>query len=112
MGNRVEANSHCPIATAIGFVWNLSRPLAGLTDHRWKLWPVGELTGDTLLTLISVFVLVDNAIAFQKTRMASHVGRMINRWRPQECLVLERRLWQWTIGDVMMPDGPPQPRVG
>jgi hypothetical protein len=52
----------------LGFVCGVIGLLAGLTDHLWKLGPVGWFTGGALLTLIAVFVLVDGAIAYQKSK--------------------------------------------
>ena len=56
------------IAAALGFVCGVIGLLAGLTDHIWKLWPVGWFTGGTLLTLVALFLLLDGAIASQKSR--------------------------------------------
>jgi hypothetical protein len=52
----------------LGFVCGVIGLLACLTDHLWKLGPVGWFTGGALLTLIAVFVLVDGAIAYQKSK--------------------------------------------
>ncbi|MGH7255475.1 MAG: hypothetical protein ACREI3_06830, partial [Nitrospirales bacterium] len=54
----------------VGFVCGIIGMLAGLTDHTWKLWPMGWFTGGALLALISLFILVDGAIAFQKAKLA------------------------------------------
>lgn len=59
------------IGATVGFACGLVGLLAGLTDHIWKLRPIGWFTGGTLLTLIAVFVLVDGAIAYQKARVAA-----------------------------------------
>jgi hypothetical protein len=40
---------------------------AGLTDHLWKLTPLGWFTGGTLLALIAVYVLLDGAVSFEKS---------------------------------------------
>ena len=56
------------IAAALGFVCGVLGLLAGLTEHIWKLWPVGWFAGGTLLTLLALFLLVDGAIASQKSR--------------------------------------------
>lgn len=58
------------IGAALGFVCGLIGLLAGLTDHMWKLGPVGWFTGGALLTLIALSLLADGAIAFQKSRIA------------------------------------------
>lgn len=55
---------------ALGFVCGVLGLLAALTEHAWKLSPFGWFLGGMLLTLIAVFVLVDGAIAYQKTRVA------------------------------------------
>ena len=56
------------IAAALGFVCGVIGLLAGLTDHIWKLWPVGWFSGGTLLTLVALFLLLDGVIASQKSR--------------------------------------------
>ncbi len=58
------------VAGALGFVCGLIGLLAGLTGYTWKLGAIGWFTGGGLLILIAVYVLVDGAIAFQKTRAA------------------------------------------
>jgi hypothetical protein len=55
----------------LGFVCGVIGLVAGLTGHSWKLGPVGWFAGGALLTLIAVFVLVDGAIAYQKSKGAS-----------------------------------------
>jgi hypothetical protein len=60
------------LGAALGFVCGVIGLLAGLTDHTWKLWPIGWFTGGGLLTMIALFILVDGAIAFQKARTAPH----------------------------------------
>ena len=51
------------IGTALGFACGVIGLVAGLTDHVWKLWPMGWFGGGALLVLISLFALVDAAIA-------------------------------------------------
>ncbi len=58
------------IAAGFSFVCGVLGLLAGLTDHLWKLGPIGWFTGGGLLILIAVYVLIDGAIAFQKARAA------------------------------------------
>lgn len=55
------------IGAALGFLCGVIGLLAGLTQHVWKLGPLGWFTGGTLLTLLAVYALVDGAIAFQKS---------------------------------------------
>ena len=54
------------IGAALGFVCGVIGLLAGLTDHVWKLGPLGWFTGGTLLTLLALYALVDGAAAQQK----------------------------------------------
>jgi len=54
------------IAGALGFVCGVLGLLAGLTDHLWKLGPIGWFTGGGLLALIALVVLVDGAVAYEK----------------------------------------------
>ena len=56
------------ITAALGFVCGVIGLLAALTDHTWKLWPMGWFTGGGLLTLIALFLLLDGAIASLKFR--------------------------------------------
>jgi hypothetical protein len=56
------------IAAALGFVCGIIGLLAGLTEHTWKLWPFGWFTGGSLLTLLALFLLLDGAIASQRSR--------------------------------------------
>ena len=55
------------VAAAMGFACGLIGLLAGLTDHLWKLGPIGWFTGGGLLTLLALVVLVDGAIAYEKS---------------------------------------------
>jgi hypothetical protein len=57
------------IGVALGFVCGVIGLLAGLTDHTWKLGPIGWFTGGILLTLVAGWALVDGAIAFRKTQL-------------------------------------------
>lgn len=56
------------IAAGLSFLCGVVGLLAGLTEHTWKLWPMGWFTGGTLLALIALFVLLDGTIASQKSR--------------------------------------------
>ena len=56
------------IGAVLGFACGVIGLVAGLTDHAWKLLPFGWFTGGALLTLISLFALVDAAIAQHKPR--------------------------------------------
>jgi hypothetical protein len=57
------------ISAALGFVCGVIGLLAGLTQHVWKLGPIGWFTGGTLLTLLALYALVDGTIASQKTQL-------------------------------------------
>ncbi|MBI5910309.1 MAG: hypothetical protein HY848_10200 [Betaproteobacteria bacterium] len=57
------------IGAALGFLCGVIGLLAGLTEHVWKLGPLGWFTGGTLLTLLAVYALVDGAIALQKSEL-------------------------------------------
>ncbi len=57
------------ICAALGFLCGVIGLLAGLTQHVWKLGPLGWFTGGALLTLLAVYALVDGAIAFQKASL-------------------------------------------
>ncbi len=57
------------IGAALGFLCGVIGLLAGLTQHVWKLGPLGWFTGGTLLTLLAVYALVDGAIASQKSEL-------------------------------------------
>ena len=56
------------IGAALGFLCGVIGLLAGLTQHTWKLGPLGWFTGGTLLTLLAVYALVDCATASQKSQ--------------------------------------------
>lgn len=56
------------IGAALGFLCGVIGLLAGLTQHTWKLAPLGWFTGGTLLTLLAVYALIDGATAGQKTQ--------------------------------------------
>ena len=64
----VKRTTIARLAGALGFVCGVIGLVAGLTGYTWKLWPLGWFTGGTLLTLLAVFVLLDGAIAYQKSR--------------------------------------------
>lgn len=42
--------------------------VAGMTDHSWKLEPMGWFQGGTLMAALSLYALVDAAIAQHKPR--------------------------------------------
>lgn len=56
------------IGVALGFLCGLIGLGAGFTSHVWKLGATGWFTGGALLTLISLTVLLDGAVGFEKTR--------------------------------------------
>jgi hypothetical protein len=56
------------IAAALAFVCGIIGLLAGLTEHTWKLWPFGWFTGGSLLMLLALFLILDGAIASQRSR--------------------------------------------
>ncbi len=57
------------IGAALGLLCGVIGLLAGLTQHVWKLGPLGWFTGGALLTLLALYALVDGVIAFQKTQL-------------------------------------------
>lgn len=57
------------IGAALGFLCGVIGLLAGLTQHVWKLGPLGWFTGGTLLALLAVYALVDGAIASRKSEL-------------------------------------------
>lgn len=56
------------IAGALGIACGVIGLVAGMTDHSWKLEPMGWFQGGTLMMLVSLFALVDAAIAQHKPR--------------------------------------------
>lgn len=56
------------IGAGLGLLCGWIGLLAGITEHTWKLWPVGWFTGGTLLALLALFALLDGAIVAQKSR--------------------------------------------
>ena len=56
------------IGAALSFACGVIGLLAGLTEHTWRLMPMGWFTAGCLGALIALFVLIDGAIAFQKPR--------------------------------------------
>ena len=58
------------LGAALGFVCGVFGLLAGLTYHTWKLGTEGWFEGGILLTLVSMFALLDGMFAFQKDRMS------------------------------------------
>jgi uncharacterized membrane protein YiaA len=53
---------------ALAFLCGVIGLMAGFTNHFWKLGPTGWFAGGALLSLIALFVLVDGALAYQKSR--------------------------------------------
>ena len=58
------------IGAALGFVCGVLGLLGALTNHTWKLGPEGWFEGGILLTLISMFALLDGTFSFQRDRAA------------------------------------------
>ena len=56
------------IGAVLGFACGVIGLVAAMTGHSWKLEPMGWFQGGTLLTLVSLFALVDAAIAQHKPR--------------------------------------------
>jgi len=56
------------IGATVGVVCGLIGLLAGLTGHVWKLGASGWFSGGGLLLLLSLFALVDGALAGQRAR--------------------------------------------
>ncbi len=67
MGIGTKRTAIARVAAALGFVCGLIGLLAGLTDHLWKLGPIGWFTGGGLLTLFAIVILTDGAIAYEKS---------------------------------------------
>jgi len=56
------------IGAVLAFACGVIGLAAALTDHSWKLEPLGWFQGGTLLGLLSLLALVDSAIAQHKPR--------------------------------------------
>jgi hypothetical protein len=54
------------IGVVLGFVCGVIGFFAGLTGHVWKFGAEGWFVGGVLLTLLSLFALVDGAVAGHK----------------------------------------------
>ncbi len=67
MGIGTKRTAIARVAGALGFVCGLIGLLAGLTGHLWKLGALGWFTGGGLLTLLALVILVDGAIAYEKS---------------------------------------------
>ena len=52
----------------LGFACGIIGLAAAMTGHDWKLEPFGWFTGGTLLMLVSLFALLDAAIAQHRPR--------------------------------------------
>ncbi len=67
MGIGTKRTAIARVVASLGFVCGLIGLLAGLTDHLWKLGPIGWFTGGGLLTLLALVILVDGSIAYEKS---------------------------------------------
>lgn len=56
------------IGAVLGVACGVIGLVAGMTGHDWRLEAIGWFTGGALLTLVSLFALVDAAIAQYKPR--------------------------------------------
>ena len=54
------------IGALLGLACGLLGLFAGLTEHVWKFGAMGWFSGGSLLVLLSVFALVDGAVAGQR----------------------------------------------
>jgi hypothetical protein len=57
------------IAAALGCLCGAIGLLTGITQSAWMLSPHGWGTGGVLLLLLAVFVLLDGALSFEKSRV-------------------------------------------
>ncbi len=71
MGPGLKRTTLARIGAGVAFLCGVIGVLAGITDHTWKLSPLGWFTGGTLLALIALFVLVDGAVAFERSVTAA-----------------------------------------
>lgn len=58
------------VGAALGFVCGVLGLLAALTNHTWKLGVTGWFTGGSLLILIALFGLLDEAIEARRAGTA------------------------------------------
>lgn len=56
------------IGAILAFTCGVIGLVAGMTDHSWKLEPMGWFQGGTLLGALALIALVDAAIAQHKPR--------------------------------------------
>ena len=56
------------ISALLSFLCGLFGLFIGLTDRNWKLGVIGWFAGGTVLAVLAVFLLIDCALAAQKTR--------------------------------------------
>ncbi len=65
----VKRTTIARITEGFAFFCGVIGLLAGITDHMWKLSPLGWFSSGALLSLIGLFVLVDGAVSFGKSRI-------------------------------------------
>jgi hypothetical protein len=67
----VKRTTIARIAAGVAFLCGAIGLLGGITDHLWKLTPVGWFAGGALVMLIALFVLVDGAVSFEKSHLSA-----------------------------------------
>jgi hypothetical protein len=68
MGVGAKRTLGARVSALLSFLCGLFGLCAGVMDLTLRLGSIGWFTGGTLLALLAVFLLVDGAVAAQKTR--------------------------------------------